>query len=67
LLTDIGESIVEKNVKLTDLEQKVLLLLTDGVCYLPFSSPKPSRKLGLVYQPSSAKKTVLEGLVELCR
>jgi LysR family hydrogen peroxide-inducible transcriptional activator len=32
----------------------------DGISYLPFSSPKPTRVLGMVWRPSSAKKILLE-------
>jgi LysR family hydrogen peroxide-inducible transcriptional activator len=35
----------------------------DGVYYLPFSSPKPSRVVGMVWRPSSAKKILLENIV----
>lgn len=35
----------------------------DGVCYLPFKSPKPVRIVGLVWRPSSAKKILLEAMV----
>ncbi len=35
----------------------------DGVYYLPFSSPKPSRVVGMVWRPSSAKKNLLENMV----
>lgn len=35
----------------------------DGVYYLPFSSPKPSRVVGMVWRPSSAKKILLENMV----
>lgn len=35
----------------------------DGICYLPFSSPKPTRMVGLIWRPSTAKKMVLESMV----
>jgi LysR family hydrogen peroxide-inducible transcriptional activator len=35
----------------------------DGVYYLPFSSPKPSRVIGVVWRPSSAKKILLGNIV----
>lgn len=39
----------------------------DGVCYLPFYSPKPARIIGMVWRPSSAKKILLENVVENIR
>ena len=39
----------------------------DGVCYLPFSSPKPARIIGMMWRSSSAKKIVLENVVQQIR
>lgn len=39
----------------------------DGVCYLPFTSPKPSRIAGIVWRPSSAKKNVLTDIAAQIR
>lgn len=35
----------------------------DGICYLPFSSPKPARIVGMVWRSSSAKKILLQEMV----
>lgn len=32
----------------------------DSICYLPFKTPKPTRVLGMIWRPSSAKMTLLE-------
>lgn len=34
----------------------------DGICYLPFCSPKPERSIGLSFRKSSAKKILIEQL-----
>ncbi len=39
----------------------------DGVYYLPFNSPKPSRVVGMVWRSSSAKKILLHNMVEQIR
>lgn len=36
----------------------------DGVCYLPFKSPKPMRTIGLIWRESTAKKILLEHLID---
>ena len=36
----------------------------DGVCYLPFTSPIPMRTIGLIWRESTAKKILLEHLVD---
>lgn len=36
---------------------------TDGICYLPFHAPKPTRIIGMVWRPSCAKKILLENIV----
>ena len=36
----------------------------DGVCYLPFTSPIPMRTIGLIWRESTAKKILLDHLVE---
>lgn len=35
----------------------------NGIYYLPFSSPKPSRTIGIVWRTSTAKKILFENLV----
>lgn len=35
----------------------------DGVCYLPFKSPRPARIIGMTWRPSSAKKILFENMV----
>lgn len=42
---------------------KLAYKANDGVCYLPFTSPKPARTVGMVWRPSSAKKILLENIV----
>ncbi len=42
---------------------KLACRTNDSVCYLPFSSPKPTRIVGLIWRPSSAKKVLLENMV----
>lgn len=42
---------------------KLACRTNDGLCYLPFSSPKPTRMLGLIWRPSTAKKMLLENMV----
>lgn len=39
----------------------------DGVCYLPFSSPKPTRTVGMIWRPTSAKKILLINIVNQIR
>lgn len=39
----------------------------DGVHYLPFNTPKPSRIIGLTWRPSSAKTLLLEHIVKSIR
>lgn len=34
----------------------------DGICYLPFHSPKPARTIGIIWRASTAKKILLENL-----
>lgn len=35
----------------------------DGICYLPFSAPRPTRIIGMIWRPSTAKKILLENVV----
>lgn len=39
----------------------------DGICYLPFNSPKPTRTVGMIWRPSSAKQLLLENIVDQIR
>jgi LysR family transcriptional regulator, hydrogen peroxide-inducible genes activator len=39
----------------------------DSICYLPFQSPKPTRTIGLISRPASAKIILLENLVKQIR
>lgn len=39
----------------------------DGLCYLPFKSPQPTRTIGMVWRASSAKKLLLMKMVEHIR
>jgi LysR family hydrogen peroxide-inducible transcriptional activator len=36
----------------------------DGVSYIPFNAPKPTRTVGLIWRNSSAKATLLDALAE---
>lgn len=36
----------------------------DGVCYIPFTSPIPMRTIGLIWRKTTAKKILLEHLVD---
>lgn len=36
---------------------------SDGVCYLPFSTPKLTRTIGIIWRPSSAKKVLIKSFV----
>lgn len=42
---------------------KLAYKANDGVCYLPFNSPKPARIIGMTWRPTSAKKLLLENMV----
>lgn len=42
---------------------KLACKLNDGLCYLPFTSPKPMRTVGMIWRPSTAKKILLENIV----
>lgn len=42
---------------------KLACRANDGVSYLSFNSPKPTRTLGMIWRPSTAKKIVLENIV----
>ncbi|MEO8402238.1 MAG: DNA-binding transcriptional regulator OxyR [Gammaproteobacteria bacterium] len=39
----------------------------DGVCYLSFGAPKPMRTIGIIWRPSTAKKIILENIVNHIR
>lgn len=39
----------------------------DNVCYLPFSSSKPMRTIGMIWRSSTAKKILLENIVKEIR
>lgn len=39
----------------------------DGISYLPFSGIKPSRTIGLIWRPGSAKKPLLQKVVQQAR
>jgi LysR family hydrogen peroxide-inducible transcriptional activator len=39
----------------------------DSVCYLPFNSPKPMRTIGMIWRPTTAKKILLESIVNQIR
>lgn len=43
---------------------KLACRLDDGVCYLPFTLPEPTRKIGLIWRKSTSKKILLEHLLE---
>lgn len=42
---------------------KLACRANDGACYIPFRSPKPTRIIGLIWRPSTAKKILLENIV----
>lgn len=39
----------------------------DGISYVPFNAPKPSRTIGMIWRPSSSKKILLENIVSQIR
>ena len=39
----------------------------DGVHYLPFNTPKPMRTIGMIWRPATAKKILLENIVNTIR
>lgn len=41
---------------------KLAYQANDGVSYIPFSSPKPTRSIGLYWRPSAAKKALLQDI-----
>jgi len=41
---------------------KLACKTNDGICYLSFRSPKPTRMLGLIWRPSTAKKILLKNV-----
>lgn len=43
---------------------KLACRANDGICYLPFSSPAPMRTIGLIWRESTAKKILLEHIVD---
>jgi LysR family hydrogen peroxide-inducible transcriptional activator len=42
---------------------KLSCRVNDGIHYLPFISPKPKRTIGIIWRPSSAKKKILEQIL----
>jgi len=53
---------VASNAGIT-LMPKLACRANDGICYLPFASPKPTRILGMIWRPSTAKTILLENMV----
>lgn len=54
-------NMVTANVGIT-LMPKLACHKNDGVCYIPFSNPKPSRSIELFWRTTSAKKIVLQAI-----
>jgi LysR family hydrogen peroxide-inducible transcriptional activator len=53
---------VSSNIGIT-LMPKLACNITDGILYLPFNSPKPTRTIGITWRPSTTKKILLENIV----
>lgn len=54
---------VASNVGMT-LMPKLSCRANDGICYLPFRSPKTTRKIGFFWRRSSAKSLLLENMLQ---